>query len=250
MPEIVIKVREEGIQATKERIRSISYEARKLGNDIRDIGRTISALATSGFAITSIAEKFGILRKEQAAAAKEMTSYVALTGTLISAIGRLTKETNILSLAEKARGAAHAFANTMASGLSSIASGIIGVLRSIASSSILVAIAEKARALAHAVANAVASFGVAVPIIIAASAAAVAGVLAATGSIPGLAQGGLVKSPTLALLAEREPEVITPLSRLNAMQTTNSITINVYESESPTRTAEKIVSELQRKGVI
>jgi hypothetical protein len=49
-------------------------------------------------------------------------------------------------------------------------------------------------------------------------------------SIPMLASGGLVNSPTLAMIGEAGPEAVIPLSKMNAMSSGINVTINVTGS--------------------
>ena len=49
-------------------------------------------------------------------------------------------------------------------------------------------------------------------------------------SIPKLAAGGIVTSPTLALIGERGPEAVVPLSQYNGGQGGGGPTINIYVS--------------------
>lgn len=46
-------------------------------------------------------------------------------------------------------------------------------------------------------------------------------------AIPMLAEGGLVTGPTLAMIGEREPEAVIPLSKFAAQQQSKQVTINV-----------------------
>ena len=56
-------------------------------------------------------------------------------------------------------------------------------------------------------------FGIPVGVAILAGIIAIGIALAATGNIPGLAEGGIVMRPTLALIGEGGPEAVVPLSR-------------------------------------
>jgi SLT domain-containing protein len=42
-----------------------------------------------------------------------------------------------------------------------------------------------------------------------------------------MASGGIVNSPTLAMIGEAGPEAVIPLSRMSQMGGTNNVTINV-----------------------
>lgn len=59
--------------------------------------------------------------------------------------------------------------------------------------------------------------------------------------IPTLAQGGIVTSPTLALIGEAGPEAVVPLSRMNQM---GGITININAAVAEASLADKIVDAL------
>jgi len=69
--------------------------------------------------------------------------------------------------------------------------------------------------------------------------------------IPELAQGGIVTSPTVALIGERGPEAVIPLNRANNM---GNITVNVYSTVADATFPDKIVNALRqynrRSGVI
>ena len=61
--------------------------------------------------------------------------------------------------------------------------------------------------------------------ILAGAAAATAGVLALTGNIPKMANGGVVNSPTLAVIGEAGPEAVVPLNK-GFGNTTINVTVN------------------------
>jgi phage-related protein len=69
--------------------------------------------------------------------------------------------------------------------------------------------------------------------------------------IPMLAEGGIVTSPTLAMIGERGPEAVIPLNRAGAM---GSTTINVYSTLADASLPDKLVNALRqynrRSGVI
>jgi len=50
-----------------------------------------------------------------------------------------------------------------------------------------------------------------------------------TVPMPGLQHGGLVMKPTYALIAEREPEVVIPLSKITSTTHASHVTININE---------------------
>ncbi|MEM3770274.1 MAG: hypothetical protein QXG76_03710 [Candidatus Bathyarchaeia archaeon] len=174
----------------------------------------------------------------------------------IKVFKRLADASWLVEFAEKARGAAHAFANLMASGITKIVGAIVGALDAIRHSSILAAIAEKGRAIAHAIAHAVSSLGVAVPIIIAATAAAVAGIMGSLGLIK-FAEGGIITKPTMALIGEKGPEAVIPLWKIFNTYTSTAKTVNVLPgaiviqaASTPQQTADEIIGRLRRSGVV
>jgi hypothetical protein len=112
------------------------------------------------------------------------------------------------------------------------------------------AIAEQARGIATAIADAIATAGLSIPITIAASAAAGAAAYAAFQAIPHAAKGGVFLHPTLALVGEREPEVMVPLSRFESNSRTTNVYINVNGAGEPAATGDAIVGALRRAGVI
>jgi hypothetical protein len=66
-----------------------------------------------------------------------------------------------------------------------------------------------------------------------------------TESLPAFGQGGLVYEPTVALVAEREPEIISPISRFNELVTEASITrLNEFTTSS-SRISENILGLTQ-----
>jgi hypothetical protein len=64
-------------------------------------------------------------------------------------------------------------------------------------------------------------------------------------SLPRLAKGGIVTSPTIAMIGEAGPEAIVPLSRGNGMG--GNITVNVQASplSSPADVGAAVVDALQ-----
>ncbi len=79
------------------------------------------------------------------------------------------------------------------------------------------------------------TMGVAVPIILAAVGAGIAGVK----GLMGLAEGGIVASPTVALIGEAGPEAVIPLNRANdfrgsaGQQMTVNLSIHIDQVNSP-----------------
>jgi hypothetical protein len=199
-------------ESTNEAFGSIGLQAEDMGKGIRHAGREISVLGASASAVGTLGEQFGFLSKEQADVIQKMGNMTALFGTVVRGLGYIAEASWGVELAENARGAAHGFADAMAGGITKMVSAITGALGAIASSSIGVAIAEHARAIGHTIANALAGpWGWA---ILAVAAAAAAGGLMLAGQIPTHSEGGLVNEPTLTWVAEKEPELIIPVSKL------------------------------------
>lgn len=65
------------------------------------------------------------------------------------------------------------------------------------------------------------------------------------GAIPGLASGGIVRRPTLAMIGEAGPEAVVPLDRMGQSVVINA-TINVSGARSPGDTAQAVATELRR----
>jgi phage-related protein len=64
------------------------------------------------------------------------------------------------------------------------------------------------------------------------------------GKIPGLAEGGIVTSPTLAMIGEGgEPEAVIPLSKMNGM---GSVTININSAVADANLGDIIVNALKQ----
>ena len=61
------------------------------------------------------------------------------------------------------------------------------------------------------------------------------------GNIPGLADGGIVSRPTLAMIGEAGPEAVVPLNRAGGMGTT----INIYSTIADETLPEKLVQALR-----
>jgi len=103
---------------------------------------------------------------------------------------------------------------TIAALFGSVAAGAAHVASMVAQkvASAALTIVEWARAAAHFVANAIASMGLSVPIMLAA-AGAVAGIYV-VGKYSPFSKGGIAMSPTLALIGEKEPEAVIPLSKV------------------------------------
>lgn len=73
--------------------------------------------------------------------------------------------------------------------------------------------------------------------------------------IPGLAHGGIVTRPTLALVGERGPEAVVPLNRRDALRSVEigSVQITVYEATDPQKVArlvQRTVTDTVRRLVL
>jgi hypothetical protein len=65
----------------------------------------------------------------------------------------------------------------------------------------------------------------------------------AIGKIPGLAEGGIVTGPTLAVVGEKGPEAVVPLSRMGQM---GNVTININSTVADARLGDIIVNALKQ----
>jgi phage-related minor tail protein len=68
-------------------------------------------------------------------------------------------------------------------------------------------------------------------------------------NIPRLAAGGIVSSPTLALIGEAGPEAVVPLSGSNRPNMGNNITINVNGGD-PNAVVAALRTYMQRNGSV
>jgi len=66
------------------------------------------------------------------------------------------------------------------------------------------------------------------------------------GQIPKLAAGGIVTSPTIALIGERGPEAVIPLSGRNAGGMGMTITVNAGLVSTPDQIGQQIIEAIQR----
>ena len=110
--------------------------------------------------------------------------------------------------------------------------------------------AEKARAVASAIASSISSLGTAIPLI-AASALAGAGIaLGAIAAIPSMKMGGIITSPTIALLGEAGPEAVVPLNQSWSTQTRsiNIGTIIIQAARDPEETGRSCIDHIRRAG--
>ena len=69
---------------------------------------------------------------------------------------------------------------------------------------------------------------------------------AVRGLIPGLAHGGIVTSPTLALIGEAGPEAVVPLSRAGGIGATYNITVHAGMGTDGHQVGNQIVSALKQ----
>ncbi|MBT0160666.1 hypothetical protein G4O51_11870, partial [Candidatus Bathyarchaeota archaeon A05DMB-2] len=212
--DVLVRVSMEGEAEVSEGFRRLGRSAEDSSRQMRSFGREVASIGASISAVGRLGEMFGVLSKEEANVIREMGNMMALFGTVARGLSYLQNASWAVTLAEKARGAAHQFADAMAAGAGKVASVFVSALAAIKASSIATAVAEKARAVAHAIANAVSSMGVLVPVLVAAASAAAVGIAAAFGAVP-MAKGGVVTKPTLALIGEREPEIVLPLSKVS-----------------------------------
>jgi hypothetical protein len=65
------------------------------------------------------------------------------------------------------------------------------------------------------------------------------------GSIPFMANGGVVTSPTLAVIGESGPEAVVPLDRYNGSGGIN-ITVNAGLLSSPDQVGQQIIEAIQK----
>jgi phage-related minor tail protein len=66
------------------------------------------------------------------------------------------------------------------------------------------------------------------------------------GFIPGLAHGGVVTSPTLALIGEAGPEAVIPLNRAGGVGATYNITVHAGMGTDGHQVGNQIVSALKQ----
>jgi hypothetical protein len=198
----------------------------------------------AGMAALLLTEHF---LREGAAIYTLITTYGSLLAAKAASIAADIEEaasTEAHALAEGARSAAIGVSNTVHGIATAIKSSSIAQDAALAAGAVGHAVAEGARqaalyasviaenalALASGIANAISSMGVAVPIMLAAAAAITAGVLAATGVIPLHEAGGLVTQKSITWVAEKEPELIIPVSRFNEFVTDESERIQLLHS--------------------
>jgi len=110
--------------------------------------------------------------------------------------------------------------------------------------------ADKAAAVASAIKQAIISGGTALPIIATSAAMGAAVALSAISSIPSMATGGIVTSPTIALLGEAGPEAVVPLNQSwNSQSRTVSIgQIIIQAARDPEETGESVIRHIRAAG--
>lgn len=177
-----------------------------------------------------------------------LTGSVVSSGAVVTAAGTMAAANTTAATVAAASwsGAASiilGWFGTIAGGFAALALGLVATVTAVGAfvMGVLTAIAE---ALADTI------FGIPVALLILAGVAAIAGALAATGNIPGLAQGGIVTGPTLALLGEAGPEAVVPLDRGVAAQS-GPVTIIVQLDGAPIlkHVANRLPSMLRLKGL-
>jgi hypothetical protein len=65
-------------------------------------------------------------------------------------------------------------------------------------------------------------------------------------NIPMLAEGGIVNSPTLALIGESGPEAVIPLSKMGQMGGGMNITVNAGLVSTPDQIGMEIIAAIQK----
>ena len=236
--EITIRAVLEGEENVKGGFKRMADSSANMSREIKFLGREMAILGSSVHAVGLLGKQFGILNDEQAKVLTTMGSMMALSGSVVRALGYLADSSKLVALTEHARGTAHFFADTMAAGITKIVGAITGALSAIATSSFAVAIAEKARAIAHAIAHALSGpLGWA----ILAGAIAAAGIgISLAASIPSKQYGGVVERTGPYLL--HAGEFVVPRG--------GAITINIYGAGSPRATGDAVIDALRRSGVI
>ena len=67
-------------------------------------------------------------------------------------------------------------------------------------------------------------------------------------NIPAMANGGIVTSPTLALIGEAGPEAVVPLKRAGAMGGTYNVTVNALDPQSAAQAVVKALQSFNRSN--
>jgi len=265
MPEVVIEASLEGADEVAEGFRSIGSESENMGRQIRGMAKEIASLGASAVAVGKLGEQFGFLSEEQANVIRETGSMIALTGTVVRGLSDVAHvltnlSINISDVGTKAGTAAISvggfvgawqggitFLSRLPEDIRDIATALYGTL-----GAIIVATAVWA---AYHIAQSGPLAPVTAAIIGTAVAAGIGMVVAAIQSaIGGLAEGAIVTKPTYALIGEKGPEAIIPLSKImNYMSTSKNISvgpIHIYGASSPRETGEAVIDSLRRARVI
>ncbi len=110
--------------------------------------------------------------------------------------------------------------------------------------------ASKAHAVASSIAHSISSLGLAVPFIAAAAIAGSAIALAAIASVPSMKTGGIITSPTIALLGEAGPEAVVPLTQNWSTQsrTVHIGSIIIQAARDPEETGRAVMREIAASG--
>lgn len=113
-------------------------------------------------------------------------------------------------------------------------------------------LAAQAAGIATAIAQAPATFGASllqIPAILAQAAATLAIFEGLKAIIRGLAEGGIVRSPTLAMVGEAGPEAVVPLHKLGSLGGDQTIIIELDGRQIARRTLPYMPGELRLRGV-
>jgi hypothetical protein len=231
MSEVTLRARLEGVDEVTGGFERMGNAAGNMGNKVASSSRQMetnykSLMITTAGLIGNSVQLGDIMDR--------MTK-----GQLDVGKGALMLTMNFIQLASQIYFLSKAHWAAVAAGAAHIATMVAQKAASIA-----LALVEGARAVAHFIANAVATMGVAVPVMIAAAAASAA--LGAYLLAKPMAEGGLVSRPTLALLGERGPELVMPLSKLAGA----TIYLTISESRTPRETGDAVIDALRRSGVI
>jgi hypothetical protein len=70
------------------------------------------------------------------------------------------------------------------------------------------------------------------------------------GDIPELAEGGIVNSATLAVIGEKGPEAVIPLSKMGGMGGGMTITVNAGLVSTPDQIGQQIIEAILRLNVV
>lgn len=143
---------------------------------------TATTTANATIASSTVAANATVVASHGATAAASVSIWAGASSAILGFYGSVTAGFTALSV-------------TLVAAVKAVGVFVMGVLSAIAA-------AMKATI-----------FGIPVGIAIVAGVAAIAAALAATGNIPGLAEGGIVRRPTLALIGEAGPEAVVPLGR-------------------------------------